>query len=105
MTSTYVTHIPHLASVTRLNRAFQFNGGWPLDLTTAAAPGLLGGGTLNFDQFSAAQQGTIASDIGSFTVDDEHITQLGLVANSAHTYMTAVAPWFFTHFDSKNVSP
>ena len=34
-------------------------------------------------------------------MDDEHITQLGLVANSAHTYMTAVAPWFFTHFNEQ----
>ncbi|CDO71438.1 Glycoside Hydrolase Family 71 protein [Trametes cinnabarina] len=77
---------------------FNFNGGWPIDLTTKAAPQILGG-TPDFNNLSPNQQAIIASQIGSFDLDDEHITQLGLVADSAHTYMTAVAPWFFTHFD------
>ncbi|KAL7279978.1 hypothetical protein ACG7TL_006389 [Trametes sanguinea] len=77
---------------------FNFNGGWPIGLTTEAAPQLLRG-TPDFNNLSPDQQATIASQIGGFDVDDQHITQLGLIANSAHTYMTAVAPWFFTHFN------
>ncbi|KAI0822251.1 glycosyl hydrolase family 71-domain-containing protein [Trametes gibbosa] len=94
-----VQQFPNFKNV--LDGDFNFNGGWPLELTTAAAPQLIGG-NLDFNNLTPDQQTALSSKIGAFDVDDQHITQLGLVADSAHTYMTAVAPWFFTHFDSKN---
>ncbi|KAI0661915.1 glycosyl hydrolase family 71-domain-containing protein [Cubamyces menziesii] len=87
-----------------LDGDFNFNGGWPITFTTdnGAAQQLLGvSPDDSLDNLTPEQQGIISGQIGSFDVDDEHITQLGLVANSAHTYMTAVAPWFFTHFNQQ----
>ncbi|KAI8994112.1 glycoside hydrolase [Trametes punicea] len=76
---------------------FNFNGAWRTDLTTASASSFLGN-TSDLDHLTAQQQGVLSNMLGSFQIDQEHIEQLAFVANSSHTYMTSVAPWFFTHF-------
>ncbi|KAI0670819.1 glycoside hydrolase [Trametes maxima] len=80
---------------------FNFNGAWRPDFTTATASQFLGDG-VDLDHLTPQQQGTIASTLGSFQIDQWHIDQLGLVANSAHTYMTSISPWFFTHFGANS---
>ncbi|CDO71437.1 Glycoside Hydrolase Family 71 protein [Trametes cinnabarina] len=76
---------------------FNFNGAWRTDFTTATASSFLGSdGSL--DNPTPEQQGIIAQTLGSFQIDQWHVEQLAQVANSSHTYMTSVAPWFFTHF-------
>ncbi|KAI0354931.1 glycoside hydrolase [Trametes cingulata] len=76
---------------------FNFNGAWRTDFTTASASSMLGG-SADLDHPSPQQQSAIADTLGSFKIDQWHIEQLGQVENSAHTYMTSIAPWFFTHF-------
>ncbi|KAI0670818.1 glycosyl hydrolase family 71-domain-containing protein [Trametes maxima] len=86
-----------------MDGAFNFNGGWPVNFITDNAQSVLGA-NFNSAHFSPDQQNAIASQInGLFDVaDNAQIAGLAQVANSAHTYMTAVAPWFFTHLSSKN---
>ncbi|KAI0768974.1 glycoside hydrolase [Trametes elegans] len=86
-----------------LDGDFNFNGAWRTDLTTASVSSFLGGG-VDLDHLTPAQQGVLTDTLGSFKIDQWHIEQLARVANSAHTYMTSIAPWFFTHFgaDSYN---
>ncbi|KAI0822250.1 glycoside hydrolase [Trametes gibbosa] len=76
---------------------FNFNGAWRTDLTTANAGSFIGN-SANADHLDPSQQGAIANALGSFMIDQWHIDQLGRVENSAHTYMTSISPWFFTHF-------
>ncbi|OSD07255.1 glycoside hydrolase family 71 protein [Trametes coccinea BRFM310] len=76
---------------------FNFNGAWRTDFTTASASSLLGNNG-SLDHPTPQQQSIIAQTLGSFQIDQWHIEQLAQVANSSHTYMTSVAPWFFTHF-------
>ncbi|KAI0632101.1 glycoside hydrolase [Trametes polyzona] len=75
---------------------FNFNSGWPLALSAANAPQQLPG--VNLDNVDAAGSQVLQKFIGSFDTDNQHISQLANVQNSAKTYMAAVAPWFFTHF-------
>ncbi|KAI0648087.1 glycosyl hydrolase family 71-domain-containing protein [Trametes meyenii] len=86
-----------------MDGAFNFNGGWPVNFITNNAQSILGA-NFNSAHFSPDQQNAIASQInGLFDVaDNAQIAGLAQVVNSAHTYMTAVAPWFFTHLSSKN---
>ncbi|KAI0632090.1 glycoside hydrolase [Trametes polyzona] len=87
---------------------FNFNGAWRTDFTTANAGSVLGNGA-DLDHLRPNQQSAVADALGSFKIDQWHIEQLARVENSAHTYMTSIAPWFFTHFGpdtyNKNVSP
>ncbi|KAL1950285.1 hypothetical protein VTO73DRAFT_5409 [Trametes versicolor] len=76
---------------------FNFNGAWRTDLTTASANSIIGGNS-GTDNMTAAQQQTVVNYLDSFMIDQWHTEQLALVDNSAHTYMTSIAPWFFTHF-------
>ncbi|KAH9922777.1 glycoside hydrolase [Epithele typhae] len=76
---------------------FNFNSGWPIDLHVAQAPALLPGVDLN-NVVGTGGDVALQKFIGSFDTDNQHITNLASVANSAQTYMAAVAPWFFTHF-------
>ncbi|KAH9854653.1 glycoside hydrolase [Lenzites betulinus] len=76
---------------------FNFNGAWRTDLTTANARSFVGDGA-DMDHFTPSQQSSISDALSSFQIDQQHIDQLAQVENSAHTYMTSVSPWFFTHF-------
>ncbi|KAI0753268.1 glycoside hydrolase [Daedaleopsis nitida] len=75
---------------------FNWNSGWPITLTTSAAPSLLPGVDLN--NIDAVARRALQKYIGSFDGDAGYIAKLADVPGSAHTYMAAVSPWFFTHF-------
>ncbi|OJT03884.1 Glucan endo-1,3-alpha-glucosidase agn1 [Trametes pubescens] len=76
---------------------FNFNGAWRTDFTTVSANSIIGSDS-GTDNLTAAQQQTVVDYLDSFMIDRWHTEQLALVEDSAHTYMTSIAPWFFTHF-------
>ncbi|KAJ6559169.1 glycoside hydrolase [Mycena vulgaris] len=75
---------------------FNFNSGWPIQVTTDFANGI------STDLTTTAPDGANALNkfIGATDTDTQHIQSLAtLAAGGARlTYMAAVAPWFFTHF-------
>ncbi|KAH8824975.1 glycoside hydrolase [Flagelloscypha sp. PMI_526] len=75
-----------------MDGSFNFNGGWPIGLKADQF------NALNADQVSAegVTEGDVGSVIGSTTSDDAQ--RAGLESISGKFYMTAVSPWFFTHF-------
>ncbi|KAI9058333.1 glycoside hydrolase family 71 protein [Trametes sanguinea] len=79
-----------------MDGTFAFNSGWPLSLSAAQAPQLLPGVDLN--NVDAAGETALQQIIGNFDQDNQAISGLANVQGSAHTYMAAAAPWFFTHF-------
>ena len=63
---------------------------------------------MNLNNITAQGEAELRNYIGSFDTDNQYISGLSQVQNSAKTYMAAVSPWFFTHFGpdtfNKNVS-
>ncbi|GBE84927.1 glycoside hydrolase family 71 protein [Sparassis latifolia] len=80
---------------------FNWNGGWPIELTTnsvqstlgSAAPALGGLGT-----FSSAVEQTLNQSTGIFSTDAPYLNGLNSISSSSKTYIAAVSPWFFTHY-------
>ncbi|KAI0785282.1 glycoside hydrolase [Abortiporus biennis] len=80
---------------------FNFNSGWPLDLTEDKVNQILGSSGIQLN--SAAGDDSVLVNqllkdlVGSTGTDDAYIDGLKSVSSSA-TYMGAVSPWFFTHY-------
>jgi glucan endo-1,3-alpha-glucosidase len=85
---------------------FQFNSGWPLEVTTDFANGI----STNLAGTGDDGANALNKFIGSTDTDNQHIQSLATLAagGAKLTYMAAVSPWFFTHFSpqtfNKNVS-
>ncbi|KAJ7109754.1 glycoside hydrolase [Mycena crocata] len=75
---------------------FNFNSGWPLQLTSDVARGASPDLTPTGDDGANG----LNKFIGSTDTDNQHIDSLTTLADGASrpTYMAAVSPWFFTHF-------
>ena len=88
----------------------QWNGGWPVALTTQSAESSIQGLTsdLGSATFGGQIQSALNSTIGAFSTDQTYISGLNSVSGDSKTYMAAVSPWFFTHYPqssfNKNVS-
>ncbi|KAI0732037.1 glycoside hydrolase [Fomitopsis betulina] len=83
-----------------MNGDFNWNGGWPIDLTYSEAASNLGLGalSLNFSTFPPPVEYALESNVGVFTTDEQYIAGLSEVNGTDKTYMAAVSPWFFTHY-------
>ncbi|TFY60494.1 hypothetical protein EVJ58_g5116 [Rhodofomes roseus] len=83
-----------------MNGDFNWNGGWPIDLTYASAQSELGSnaGDLDDATFPSSVEGTLTGNIGVFATDSQYINGLNSVSGSDKTYIAAVTPWFFTHY-------
>jgi glucan endo-1,3-alpha-glucosidase len=89
------------------NGDFNWNSGWPNELTTASAESILHqAGTLpssqSLDSFLSSTSDSsaiasalapLASSVGSTQSDKAHLSAI-----AGKTYMAAVSPWFFTHY-------
>ncbi|KAJ7288334.1 glycoside hydrolase [Mycena rebaudengoi] len=74
---------------------FNFNAGWPVQLTTdfaKALPEIAG------DLAASEATDALGRFIGSIDTDNQHIAALEPLGGASTTYMSAVSPWFFTHF-------
>ncbi|CAL1713082.1 unnamed protein product [Somion occarium] len=86
-----------------MDGVFNWNAGWPVDLTSSKVSSILGGvglhlGPLVKAALNTASQ-TLAKFVGSTDSDQSCINGLkGLSASGAKAYMTSVSPWFFTHY-------
>ncbi|KAJ7675798.1 glycoside hydrolase [Mycena polygramma] len=83
-----------------MNGDFNFNSGWPIQVTTDFANGI------STDLTGAAPDGANALNkfVGANDTDNQHIQNLATLAagGAKLTYMAAVAPWFFTHFSPQS---
>ncbi|KAJ7459880.1 glycoside hydrolase [Mycena latifolia] len=79
---------------------FNFNSGWPLQLTTDFASGI----TTDLSVSGDAGTNALNKFIGSTDTDNQHIQSLATLAagGAKLTYMAAVSPWFFTHFSPQS---
>ncbi|KAF8147293.1 glycoside hydrolase [Mycena galopus ATCC 62051] len=77
---------------------FNFNSGWPIQVTTAFAAGIA------TDLTGADGTNALNQFIGANATDIQHIQNLATLATGGAklTYMAAVAPWFFTHFSPQS---
>ncbi|KAF7365193.1 hypothetical protein MVEN_00390900 [Mycena venus] len=79
---------------------FNFNSGWPLQVTTDFANGI------STNLAGAAPDGANALNkfIGATDTDNQHIQNLAALSGGGAklTYMAAVSPWFFTHFSPQS---
>lgn len=76
---------------------FQWNSGWPIQLTTSfvsSLPGVLGDIASGL---TSAVTSALSPFIGSTTPDDAYISSLTAMGGG-RTYVAAVSPWFFTHY-------
>ncbi|KAK0221841.1 glycosyl hydrolase family 71-domain-containing protein [Armillaria fumosa] len=106
---------------------YNWNSGWPVDLTTSVADAILAnassstsGSTANASLVVATvvsattdAESALSRFIGSTETDQQHLEGLAALSdglssrdesNSELAYMAAVSPWFFTHYgpDSYN---
>lgn len=101
----------------RLISFYQWNSGWPVELTTDFAKTLLDGVTSTLKTLLSlgGVQSKLTEFIGSTETDEKHLEGLsnlssGLAARDGDSpvYMASVSPWFFTHYGpdsfNKNVS-
>ncbi|KAH7885391.1 glycoside hydrolase family 71 protein [Phlebopus sp. FC_14] len=78
-----------------INGMFNWNSGWPTQVTTSFA------GT--FTSLVAELLGSVSvpnplsSLVGATATDQQYINALNSMSTE-HTYMAAVSPWFFTHY-------
>ncbi|KAJ8593966.1 glycoside hydrolase [Rhizopogon salebrosus TDB-379] len=75
---------------------FNWNSGWPIQLTTSFVSSLGVLGDISSGQSSNATS-ALSQYIGSTTTDDAYISSLAAMGGG-QTYMAAVSPWFFTHY-------
>ncbi|KAJ6585011.1 glycoside hydrolase [Mycena capillaripes] len=83
-----------------MDGAFNFNSGWPIQVTTDFANGI------STNLAGAAPDGANALNnlIGATDTDTQQIQDLATLAagGAKLTYMAAVSPWFFTHFSPQS---
>ncbi|KAH9927687.1 glycoside hydrolase family 71 protein [Fomitopsis serialis] len=79
---------------------FNWNGGWPTDLTYSSAQSELGSnaGDLDDATFPSSAESVLSGNVGAFTSDSQYINGLNSVSGSDKTYIAAVTPWFFVHY-------
>ncbi|KAF9242611.1 glycoside hydrolase family 71 protein [Melanogaster broomeanus] len=79
-----------------INGMFNWNSGWPTQVTTSFAASLtnLVGGLF---PGAASVLNPLASLVGVTSTDQQYINALHSM-NPEQTYMAAVSPWFFTHY-------
>lgn len=80
-----------------INGMFNWNSGWPIQVTTsfvASIPGLVSDISSGL---SSSVSSLLSNYIGSTTPDETYIPSLAAMSGS-QTYMAAVSPWFFTHY-------
>ncbi|KAJ7761493.1 glycoside hydrolase [Mycena maculata] len=79
-----------------MDGAFNFNSGWPIQVTTSFADGI----TSDLVGSGQGDVNDLNQFIGSNATDLQQIQDLATLAagGAPLTYMAAVAPWFFTHF-------
>ncbi|KAH9950531.1 glycoside hydrolase [Amylocystis lapponica] len=84
-----------------MNGAFNWNGGWPIDVTTASTQSVLGGvasAISSLGSFTGSLLQNLNSSVGVFDTDTQYRNGLNAVSGGAKTYIGAVSPWFFTHY-------
>ncbi|KZT73782.1 glycoside hydrolase family 71 protein [Daedalea quercina L-15889] len=83
---------------------FNWNGGWPIDLTFSSAQSELGSaaGDLDDATFSSSDEAILSANIGVFTTDSQYISGLNSVSGTNKTYIAPVTPWFFTHYSPES---
>ncbi|KAF7346349.1 hypothetical protein MSAN_01862600 [Mycena sanguinolenta] len=83
-----------------MDGSFNFNSGWPIQVTTDFANGI------STDLTGSPPDGANALNqfIGANATDIQQIQDLAALSVNgvAPTYMAAVAPWFFTHFSPQS---
>ncbi|KAJ7069703.1 glycoside hydrolase [Mycena amicta] len=79
-----------------MDGAFNFNGGWPIQVTTDFANGI----STNLTGNAPDGANALNKFIGATDTDTQQIQSLASFAPAGQrlTYMTAVSPHFFTHF-------
>ncbi|PSR74813.1 hypothetical protein PHLCEN_2v9527 [Hermanssonia centrifuga] len=93
-----------------MHGAFNFNSGWPIQLTANTGNSVLGPLGTNLASSASQAIGTITQALSQFVgatdTDTQYVNGLKSVTtdDGAPTYMGAVSPWFFTHYgaDSYN---
>ncbi|KIJ64430.1 glycoside hydrolase family 71 protein [Hydnomerulius pinastri MD-312] len=71
-----------------LDGMFNWNSGWPIEVTAAFVSSLGG--------LSSASS-SLATLVGATTTDEQYISGLGSTTGP-QSYMAAISPWFFTHY-------
>ncbi|KAK7048385.1 glycoside hydrolase [Favolaschia claudopus] len=84
-----------------MDGSFNFNSGWPIQVTTDFAKGIVSG---NFAGATPDGTNGLNQFIGSTDPDVQHIQNLAALSGGGAklTYMAAVTPWFFTHFSKES---
>ncbi|THH27989.1 hypothetical protein EUX98_g6196 [Antrodiella citrinella] len=82
---------------------YNWNAGWPIQLTTSLVQSLLGSTGLKLtglvSSAASAASNALVSQVTSIDSDTQYINGLSSVnAQGAKAYMTSVSPWFFTHY-------
>ncbi|TCD66615.1 hypothetical protein EIP91_001125 [Steccherinum ochraceum] len=82
---------------------YNWNAGWPVQLTTASVTSLLGSAGLKLTNLAAgavnAANNALNKVVASTDSDTQYINGLNSVnAKGKKAYMTSVSPWFFTHY-------
>ncbi|KII86874.1 glycoside hydrolase family 71 protein [Plicaturopsis crispa FD-325 SS-3] len=79
---------------------FNFNSGWPIQVTTSFAQSVLSsvGAALSSLFANPTAKQALGQFVGSTDTDTQHISALAGMNAGAKTYMAAVSPWFFTHY-------
>jgi glucan endo-1,3-alpha-glucosidase len=81
-----------------IDGVYNWNSGWPVELTTATATTLLqplGGSLANPTNLNSSVLNNL---VGSIQPDQAYLSGLNGMPNDTTTYMAAVSPWFFTHY-------
>ena len=82
-----------------IDGVYNWNSGWPVELTTEKASGLLQplGGSLTSP--TGLESPVLSNLVGSIQPDKVYLGGLsGMPQSTPKTYMAAVSPWFFTHY-------
>ena len=82
-----------------IDGVYNWNSGWPVELTSEKASGLLQpvGGSLNDP--TRLSSPVLNNLVGSIQPDKVYLGGLkNMPPTTAKTYMAAVSPWFFTHY-------
>ncbi|KDQ62413.1 glycoside hydrolase family 71 protein [Jaapia argillacea MUCL 33604] len=81
---------------------FNFNSGWPIDLTASSAQSLIANLSANLNDLDQAATQVIGKVIGTTDTDTQHLNALAAMPSTSdgekRAYVAAVSPWFFTHY-------
>ncbi|EGN98394.1 glycoside hydrolase family 71 protein [Serpula lacrymans var. lacrymans S7.3] len=77
---------------------FNWNSGWPIQVSTSFATSLLKPLGAALSSLSSKATTALAQFVGSNSSDSEYLSALATMGGQNRTYMAAVSPWFFTHY-------